>query len=51
VAFELPAGHYAFGHSWPRLLADYNVLRGRLWILALLATLVAPVWAWRARAP
>jgi hypothetical protein len=51
VAFEFLAGHYAFGHPWPRLLADYDVLRGRVWVLVLVATLVAPAWAWRARAP
>jgi hypothetical protein len=51
VAFEFLAGHYAFGHPWPRLLADYNVLRGRVWLLVLVTTLVAPAWAWRARAP
>jgi hypothetical protein len=51
VAFEFLAGHYAFGHPWPRLLADYNVLRGRVWLLVLATTFVAPAWAWRARAP
>ena len=28
VAFEFLAGHYVFGNSWEKLLADYNVLRG-----------------------
>ena len=28
--------------TWDRLLADSNVLRGRLWILVLLATACAP---------
>ena len=50
VAFEFLAGHYAFGQAWPTLLADYNVLRGRVWLLVLVATLVAPAWARRARA-
>ena len=49
VAFEFLAGHYAFGHAWPKLLADYNILRGRVWLLVLATTLVAPAWAWRAR--
>src|ERR1051326_8093797 len=33
LAFELLAGHYVFGNSWERLLADYNLLEGRLWVL------------------
>ena len=42
VAFEFLAGHYLFGHPWNRLLADYNILRGRIWVLVVLATVVAP---------
>jgi hypothetical protein len=51
VAFEFLAGHYAFGHTWPELLADYDLLRGRVWLLVLVTTLVAPPWAWRVRVP
>lgn len=49
VAFEFLAGHYLFGQPWERLLADYNILRGRIWILVLVTTLVAPriAAAWR----
>jgi hypothetical protein len=43
LAFELLAGHYVFGHPWSRLLDDYNVFRGRVWILVLVTTAVAPV--------
>ena len=42
LAFEFLAGHYLFGNPWNRLLADYNVLRGRIWIVVLLTTLCAP---------
>ena len=42
LTFELVAGHYLFHMEWSRLLADYNLLRGRLWILVLLATTTAP---------
>jgi hypothetical protein len=42
VAFEFLGGHYLFGNSWERLLVDYNIVRGRVWILVLLTTLVAP---------
>ena len=47
LAFELGAGHYVFGQPWSRLWADYDVLRGRLWIVVLTSTLVAPVIAAR----
>jgi hypothetical protein len=50
IAFEFLAGHYAFGHPWPSLLADYDILRGRLWLIVVVTTLVAPAWAWRVRA-
>jgi hypothetical protein len=42
LAFEFLAGHYLFHHPWSRLLEDYNVLRGRIWILVLVTTLVSP---------
>jgi hypothetical protein len=45
VLFEFGAGHYVFGNSWARLLADYNVLAGRVWVVVLLVTVLAPVWA------
>jgi len=51
MAFEFLVGHWVFGHSWRRLLADYNVARGRIWILVLVATLLAPVIALRLRGP
>jgi hypothetical protein len=43
VGFEFLAGHYLFGASWERLLADYNLLGGRIWVIVLLTTLVAPL--------
>jgi hypothetical protein len=43
LAFEFLAGHYVFGHPWRRLLADYDVSRGRIWVLVLVTTVVAPV--------
>jgi hypothetical protein len=49
VAFEFLGGHYLFGTPWPELLADYNVVRGRIWILVLLTTAVAPALAAYAR--
>lgn len=43
LAFEFLAGHYLFGDSWAKLLAEYNVLQGRLWVTVPLTTLFAPV--------
>jgi hypothetical protein len=51
VSFEFLAGHYAFGNSWERLIADYNVFHGRIWILVLLANLFAPLWAYLQKQP
>jgi hypothetical protein len=42
LIFEFGAGHYLFRMPWTALLADYNLLAGRLWILVLIATLTAP---------
>ncbi len=36
IAFEFGFGHYVAGHSWQRLLGDYNVFDGRVWSLFLL---------------
>jgi hypothetical protein len=49
LAFEFLAGHYLFGNPWERLLADYNVLRGRVWVLVLITTTFAPLLVSRAR--
>ena len=43
VLFEFGFGRYVAGHSWQRLFADYNLLRGRVWPLFLVWILVLPV--------
>jgi len=43
VAFEFLFGRYVAGHSWERLLAEYNILKGRVWVLVLLAVFLAPL--------
>jgi hypothetical protein len=43
LAFEFLAGHYVFGNPWHRLLADYNVFRGRIWVLVVVTTALAPL--------
>lgn len=47
VAFEFGFGHYLAGHSWSRLLADYNLLDGRVWSLFLAWIAVLPYVIWR----
>jgi len=37
LAFEFLFFHFIGGHSWSPLLANYNVLAGRVWILV-------PIW-------
>lgn len=48
LTFEFVAGHYLFHTEWSTLLADYNLLAGRLWILVLVTTTVAPALLFRA---
>ena len=43
VVFEFGFGHYVVGHPWSRLLADYDLLAGRLWVLVLVAILLGPL--------
>lgn len=43
VAFEFLFGHYAGGFAWSALLADYNILCGRIWVLVPLTEILAPV--------
>lgn len=44
IIFEFGFGHYLMGHSWSKLLYDYNLLAGRLWILVLVTILLGPLW-------
>lgn len=45
IAFEFGFGHYVAGHSWQRLLADYDITAGRVWVLVLLTVGLGPLWA------
>ena len=49
VAFEFLVGHYVFGNPWEKLLLDYNMARGRVWVLVLITSYLAPRWAMRLR--
>ena len=42
VSFEFLAGHYLFGSEWSKLLADYNLAEGRIWLLVLMTSFFAP---------
>ena len=43
LAFEFLFGHFVDGADWSALLANYNVLAGRLWILVPLTMGVGPL--------
>ena len=49
VGFEFGFGHYVMGHSWPHLLADYDLLDGRLWVLIPGFLLLGPLLFGRSR--
>lgn len=51
VAFEFLFFHYLGGHSWSALLANYNVLAGRVWVFVPLWVAVAPVLFYRLGQP
>lgn len=52
LAFELGLGRLVSRLSWSQMLAEYNVLAGRLWILVPLWVAIAPYvyFRWQARA-
>ncbi|HRI45025.1 MAG TPA: hypothetical protein PLL78_10785 [Fimbriimonadaceae bacterium] len=47
LAFEFLAGHYLFGNPWTKIVHDYDVSRGRVWLLVPLCTLMGPPFAFR----
>ena len=42
VLFEFFAGYYVFGNSWDKLIAEYNIINGRIWSFVLITTFFAP---------
>lgn len=44
LAFEFGMGHFISRISWAEMLADYNVLKGRVWVFVPLVVLIAPWW-------
>lgn len=49
IAFEFLAGLFVFGTAWSRLIADYDLTRGRVWIFVPITTAIAPWLAARGR--
>ena len=43
IIFEFLFGHYVVGHPWEKLFADYNISKGRIWVLVLINNVVAPL--------
>ena len=47
IAFEFLFMHYGAKVPWDKLLQDYNILAGRLWVLVLFAVFMAPYMVFR----
>ena len=45
ISFEFIFFHYIGGKPWSQLLADYNIMKGRIFPLVLIATLLSPIIA------
>lgn len=44
LGFEFGAGHFLFKKPWSELLLDYDLTRGRIWVLVPAVTALAPWW-------
>jgi uncharacterized protein YacL len=49
VAFEFVFGRFVMHRSWPLLLGDYNVFKGRVWAVFLIWLTLAPYVFFRFR--
>ena len=47
VSFEFLFFHYVGGHPWGELLANYDLLSGRVWVLLLAWIAIAPYLLYR----
>ena len=43
VVFEFLFGNYVMGNTWSRLLHDYNLMEGRVWIVFVLNLFASPI--------
>jgi len=51
VAFEFLFFHYIGGHSWSELLGNYNIFKGRVWVVVLAWLAIAPYLFFRFSRP
>jgi hypothetical protein len=49
IAFEILFGHFVAKFTWRKLAMDYNLLKGRVWVLILLWLFVLPYAVYRFR--
>lgn len=42
LCFEFGFFHFVVGHPWSKLLHDYNILEGRVWVAVLVWTFMGP---------
>lgn len=49
LTFEFGAGHVLFKKPWSELLVDYNIAKGRIWVLVPIVTTLAPWWMAKVR--
>ena len=49
IAFEFLFMHYGAKVPWGKLLHDYNIFEGRLWVLVLFSIFMAPYVVFRIR--
>ncbi|MBD3180354.1 MAG: hypothetical protein GF417_12690 [Candidatus Latescibacteria bacterium] len=49
LSFEFLFGHYIMGNPWNRLLHDYNITAGRVWLFIPAWTALAPYIFYRLR--
>jgi len=42
IIFEFALGRYVVGDSWGKLIGDYDILEGRVWVLFILWVGLAP---------
>jgi hypothetical protein len=47
ILFEFGFGHYVMNHPWERLVHDYNIIAGRIWLLFLLSIIFIPSIVYR----
>lgn len=47
LVFEFGFGHFVAGHTWERLLSDYNIFEGRVWVLFLVWIAIMPYLVFR----